>query len=278
MDEKTKRKRKKGSNTELSRQSTLPYFAMRLRMAIDDWKQRTGGLQRELAARCNISQQSLNFYLRGERWPGDDIVNSLCRELKVTRDYFIPTSKADTYMYDPSRISKHQQNMDVLATQIGLDPAFCDLVMKYAGLTRSDIYAPFRVQPVYDDNLDRVCYWVPSRMDPAITEAVPDERYAVMVEKEGRQAAVLLSRTDLHIMKELQDKVFQYFQEFYKQQRELRSEQSRILLETGEDLRTDPTQVKELYAGVTYERACEIDPHMKDWPVASQEGGNNGKH
>lgn len=278
MDEKTKRKRKKGSNTELSRQSTLPYFAMRLCMAIDDWKQRTGHYQRDLAAACNISDQSIAHYKRGERWPDDTIVDSLCRELEVTREYFIPASHADTYMYDPSRISEHQHKMDALAAQIGLEPVFCDLVMKYAGLTRSDIYAPFRVQPIYDDNLDRVCYWVPSRMEPAITEAAPDERYAVTVEKEGRQASVMLSRTDLHIMKELQDKVFQYFQEFYKEQRELRSEQSRILLETGEDLRTDPTQVKELYAGVTYERACEIDPHMKDWPVASQEGGNNGKH
>lgn len=266
MDEKTKRKRKKGSNTELSRQSTLPYFAMRLRMAIDDWKQRTGGLQRELAARCDISQQSLNFYLRGDRWPDDTIVDLLCGELGVTRDYFIPTSNADTYMYDPSRISKHQQNMDAIAAQIGLESAFYDLVMKYAGLTCSDIYTSFKTQLDLNRQFDIEKYYIPSRKDPAITEAAQGGRYSIPADKEGRQAW-MLSATDLRIMKELQDKVFQYFQEFYKQQRELRSEQSRILLETGEDHRTDhETQVKALFTGVTYERACEIDPHMKDWP------------
>lgn len=263
-----KKKRTKGRTPALSQKISLPYFAEKLRQAITDWKKRTGGTQKELAEACFISQQSLNHYLKGDRWPDDYIIGTLCAEMGISENYFIPEENTlEEYKGSTPRISKHQKNMDKMAAQIGLDSDFVDFLFNNKLITDSDVWRPLMQDDLFAGDGG---YFRP---ELAPTEAAqPGERF--IIEREGRQP-VQCSRVDLYIMKDLQAAVQKYIRDWYQQRRE------QMAAQTAEATQQAMQSVKGVVYShpLSYDELCQIDPYMRYMTVPGRkEGQENGEH
>lgn len=239
---------RKKATSALSKKTTSEYFGRRFNEALAKWKKESGKTQDDFSKEAFVSPNMITRYKKGEAFPSDAVLEDICKVLGVDEDCFIPTG-SDEYKYSSAYITDLIKQKKSLAEDIGLNIGFMDLVINSTNFIEE---YPFWTPIDFSGNIIEGKY---QRRKLAKTEVDLDEDSFMIRDDDGK--SIILSDVDLHIMKDIQDKVVEYIRFLYFERKKIMQEQEQ---KANKEYSPDGISSRSY---LTPKELCEIDAYMK---------------
>lgn len=267
---------------ELRKRTTNVYFAKRFSELITEWKKRTGMTQKQFATLCYSNPNSITNYKNGVDFPSPATIDQIISvfndaELNVTIEDFIPHGNDDTYKYDPSRVKAIQDHNQEYVEEIGLSDGFLDFVFNHTDFSDPNegypIWSPLALMPFKPEPFkteiedlkylnDMFLVHEYGRLELMKTHVVPENQKFAVKMQDG--STVILTRIDLRILKDLQDKIVDVVKYIYfTRRKEMKSQVINATKQANPQLSTNNGRGIGINGSLSKNELIAIDPYMQ---------------